>query len=188
MTNTINLDLDVDLSPGDVAERLIMLPWLDVKMELVDDEKEGHPRYHMGNADIDVISKPPRCTGQGESYVLSNEAVGVHVPRRAQLSFTSRKSTWEGYEKNGDAAYAVLDWLIRHVPGSYFMAHESGSPYACHADGQTWLFVDDPEAANAEPDRPHPRLTVPYRYRSPDRLPPDPLPPLRNVGRASPAS
>ena len=160
-----------------------MLPWLNVRMERVNDDEEGYTRYQMGNTDVDVISYLTRYTGKGRPYVMSNEAVGIHVPRRAQLSFTSRKSTWEGYEKNVETAYAVLDWLIRHVPGNYFMAHESGSPWACHVDGQTWLFVDDPEASSSKPDEPDPQLTVPYRYRSPDRLPPDPLPPLRNTGR-----
>ena len=62
------------------------------------------------------------------------------------------------------------------------MERKGGTPYACHVDGQTWIFVDDPDAAYAHPDEGHPRLTVPYRYHRVDRPVPDPLPPLRNTG------
>ena len=184
MTNTIDLDLDVDLSPGDVAERLIMLPWLGIRMESVDTEEREYPLYQMGNADIDVVSTFRPYDGPGAPITLSDEAVGVHVPRRVELSFTSRKSG-EGFNHNNRTSYRVLSWLIRHVPGNYFMAHEGGAPYACHVDGQTWVF-DRAGAWNDERGWPEDwGLSVPYRFRRADAPPPDPLPPLRNAGAAA---
>ena len=179
--------MDIDLTAKEVHDRLVAVRTLSLKAEDVR-PSAGPPHYiiyRMGNPAVEVeacsVRWPAPASGEDPLIQWSGEVEGARVPRRVELSFTARRSD---YNENERTAFRVFSWLVRNVPGNYFLAHESGSPYMYHLDGQTWVFEDE-GSWNAERGWPEDwGVSVPYRFRRADMPVPDPLPPLRNTGAA----
>ena len=187
MSYGIDIDLDVEQSARQVYDQLVNAPeiGLEARGMLPSDGVPDEPIYRLINPKVLAHVQTRSWNGPGREPRWSDEVEGIDVPRRVEISFVAR---YADANETDRTAYRTLSWLIRNVPGNYFLVQDSGEARFYHVDGQTWAF-DRPGAWNDERGWPEDwGVSVPYRFRKADRSVPDPLPPMRNVGKATPTT